>query len=418
MPTIVAMFDKWGESGGIAEKTFDILNKGLLGLWYAAGSVANAFGVMGVYWDKFTGKIDSGKAQEELRKIYADQIMFRGKLQELDKPTIKAKRKEDDQINRDVKAAKDAEEEKQKQMLYTASLISEEYQRQVDFSLKQLQTRNAMVGMTTDEKRVQEAINQQLDSTSKKIDEITKAREAAAGRGANEEVLAEYDKQIAKVKEIGEASKQVAKTIEESAIAAQRTFLFGWNKTFKQYVEDSTNYARLAEEMFASVTGNMTSALDKFVDTGKLSFSDLANSIVKDLLKIQLRMAMMQGVSSMFGGGGLGGIFNAIVRSSNQASPDFVGPAFAAGGEPPVNMPSLVGENGPELFVPRTAGTIISNNQLANAMGGAPQTVFNGPYIANMSAIDTQSGLQFLAKNKMGVYSANQSAARSIPTSR
>jgi hypothetical protein len=35
-----------------------------------------------------------------------------------------------------------------------------------------------------------------------------------------------------------------------------------------------------------------------------------------------------------------------------------------------------------------------------------------------MSAIDTQSALQFLAKNKMGVYSANQSAARSIPTSR
>jgi len=29
-----------------------------------------------------------------------------------------------------------------------------------------------MVGMTNDEKKVQEAINQQLDATSKKIDEI------------------------------------------------------------------------------------------------------------------------------------------------------------------------------------------------------------------------------------------------------
>jgi len=35
-----------------------------------------------------------------------------------------------------------------------------------------------------------------------------------------------------------------------------------------------------------------------------------------------------------------------------------------------------------------------------------------------MNAIDTQSGLQFLAKNKQGVFAAYQSANRSIPMSR
>jgi hypothetical protein len=78
----------------------------------------------------------------------------------------------------------------------------------------------------------------------------------------------------------------------------------------------------------------------------------------------------------------------------------------------------MVGERGPELFVPQTSGTIIPNHQLGSAMGNGPSIVYNGPYIANMSAIDTQSSLQFLAKNKQGVWAANQSAQRSLPQSR
>lgn len=46
------------------------------------------------------------------------------------------------------------------------------------------------------------------------------------------------------------------------------------------------------------------------------------------------------------------------------------GGAFVAGGDPPVGKVSLVGERGPELFVPRQAGTIIPNHQLGGARGG------------------------------------------------
>lgn len=42
---------------------------------------------------------------------------------------------------------------------------------------------------------------------------------------------------------------------------------------------------------------------------------------------------------------------------------------FADGGSPPVGLPSIVGERGPEIFVPKTAGTIIPNG----AMGGGQQ---------------------------------------------
>ena len=40
------------------------------------------------------------------------------------------------------------------------------------------------------------------------------------------------------------------------------------------------------------------------------------------------------------------------------------GPGYAKGGRPEVGMPSIVGENGPELFVPDNAGTVVPNHRL------------------------------------------------------
>jgi phage-related minor tail protein len=94
-------------------------------------------------------------------------------------------------------------------------------------------------------------------------------------------------------------------------------------------------------------------------------------------------------------------------------------PGKAAGGPVSGGSPYIVGERGPELFVPSNSGAIVPTHRLADSMvGGQPQIVYNGPYIANMSAIDTQSSIQFLAKNKQAVWSANQSAQRSMPVSR
>ena len=119
----------------------------------------------------------------------------------------------------------------------------------------------------------------------------------------------------------------------------------------------------------------------------------------------------------------LAGIFGKITGIfSGSYSPgysDFASapyPKFASGGE--INGPSIVGEQGPELFIPNQSGTIIPNNRLNSVMGNQPQVVYNGPYIQNMSAIDTQSAISFLAQNKQAVWAANQSAQRSLPQSR
>ena len=53
-----------------------------------------------------------------------------------------------------------------------------------------------------------------------------------------------------------------------------------------------------------------------------------------------------------------------------------IGGFFANGGKPPVGKPSIVGERGPELFVPNSAGTIIPNHDLGG-MGGSTNIVVN-----------------------------------------
>lgn len=179
-------------------------------------------------------------------------------------------------------------------------------------------------------------------------------------------------------------------------LTASRSWEQGWKTAFDSYMDNATNAATRAGEVFSAVTSNMNSAIDNFVDNGKFSFGDLANSIIKDLIKIELK-AQATKLLSMVGGGG--GIFSAIGSLFG----------FAEGGNPPINKPSIVGEKGPELFIPRSAGTIIPN-------GGGGGGVVNKTYITNnISAIDSKSVAQMFAENRKALLGTVQLAQKELP---
>jgi hypothetical protein len=83
------------------------------------------------------------------------------------------------------------------------------------------------------------------------------------------------------------------------------------------------------------------------------------------------------------GGAGAGAGAGAGTDVGGYVGSDFIGGVlpFASGGRPPTGRPSLVGEKGPELFVPDSAGTVVPNsalggrylsvNQVINVGGGA-----------------------------------------------
>jgi len=174
-------------------------------------------------------------------------------------------------------------------------------------------------------------------------------------------------------------------------------------------IEQMNDLQRL-RDMNQAVYSNMGSAIDNFVRTGKLSFKSLAVSIIQDLIAIAMKaqmLAMFRGFN-FFGGGTTSGAVNVgSVTGSDMMQ------AFADGGEPPVGQPSLVGEKGPELFIPHTAGTIIPNDKLAMGSGGS-KTVNN----FNINAIDTKSFEDRLINSSNAVWAANQYATKSLAISR
>lgn len=191
----------------------------------------------------------------------------------------------------------------------------------------------------------------------------------------------------------------------QASIDRQKSWSAGWDEAFKEYTENAERASDRGRAAFHSVVSNMETALRGFVETGKFQFKELVGSIIKDLAYMELRAQasfllkmMWNSFSSMFGPGVIG---------------------RASGGR--VDGPTLVGENGPELFVPHTSGTVVPNGswqQMAAAGSGGNGITVNGNYIANMSAIDTQSATQFLAKNKNAIWASYQSANRSVPISR
>jgi hypothetical protein len=125
-------------------------------------------------------------------------------------------------------------------------------------------------------------------------------------------------------------------------------------------------YADLARAVDGFAKKGAESLAD-FAFGSQTSFSDMVNSFLKDLARLALQKSIFDPIAKQFdvggssggAGGGFGSIFGSILS----------GLGFANGGNPPIGKASMVGERGPELFVPKTAGTIIPNNKL-----GAAQT--------------------------------------------
>ena len=156
------------------------------------------------------------------------------------------------------------------------------------------------------------------------------------------------------------------------------------------------------EQVFDSVFGNLTSAIDNFVKTGKLNMKDFARSVIQDLIAIQLKAAAMKFLGAMFNMG------NPMTMTQTQFVAASGGRMFADGGDPPVGMASIVGERGPELFVPRTAGTIIPNHDLGK-MGGTTNVTNN--YI---NAIDAKSFESRLLESSNTIWAGYQYANKQL----
>jgi lambda family phage tail tape measure protein len=287
--------------------------------------------------------------------------------------------------------------EKVRQM--NAKIAQKEYQEKVDFEKDLSDARVAEDNRRSALTAAAQATSKTLDIEKERLELKTKMIFAT-----------EKDQKLALISfEYARKRKEVEGTQDQEELTKQLRRQEALER-FNVEIEDN---AKKLKEMYDSVLGNMGSAIDNFVKTGKLSFKDLARSIIQDLIAIQMK-AQATGMFNMLMrimGGYTPGGSSASNLPDNRDIGGGWNPNAAGGGDLAAGKIGLVGELGPELFVPKSAGTIIPNNAMGS-MGGTTNVTNN--YI---NAIDTKSFEQRLLGSSSAIWAANKYGEKNLASS-
>ena len=139
-----------------------------------------------------------------------------------------------------------------------------------------------------------------------------------------------------------------------------------------------TGQQKMEQELFeglaSTFAGTVTSAFDAAV-SGTENFGVALQELGGKLLSTIGQMLVMYSIAQALGalGGGAGnpqGILSFLARAFGYQGK-------ANGGPVTGGTPYLIGERGPELFVPGTSGGVMSNNDLRQSMNGGGSPVLN-----------------------------------------
>lgn len=145
-------------------------------------------------------------------------------------------------------------------------------------------------------------------------------------------------------------------------------------------------------DIFSSALTQWDGSLKGFFKSVGLGFADLMRQIATELIRVAIIKGIVGLVGNLFGGGFGGGGSSSIpfmaatppaigmpAGGAAAGFSSFFGGAFAGGGTPPMGKISLIGEEGPELFIPNTRGTVINNRDTERILNnsGKGNTVVN-----------------------------------------
>lgn len=144
--------------------------------------------------------------------------------------------------------------------------------------------------------------------------------------------------------------QQLDDSIDAAAQSIGQTYT-----TLRATMSDQGAAMRNTMNQMAGQSAQSMGAVTASFAKGAIGITQFARQMITEIGKLIAKILLLKALTAV----GMGGPFAA----------GFIGGMFAEGGRPPVGQVSVVGEKGPELFVPDTAGTIVPNDQLGGGSG-------------------------------------------------
>jgi len=187
--------------------------------------------------------------------------------------------------------------------------------------------------------------------------EETRARQGIAGMYALRDASNESGKAF---RNAYAAAKDLRENVGTAEMVAISETIQGMKTPLEQFSDGIKNVEDSMQQMALRGLSQLEDGLVGLVNGTKSAsdaFSDMARSIINDMIRIVIQQqitgplanALSSGISSAFGG-----------------TP---APAKAIGGPVQAGKTTLVGERGPELFIPSASGSIVPNNSMGGGNG-------------------------------------------------
>lgn len=158
---------------------------------------------------------------------------------------------------------------------------------------------------------------QELQRMTELRREVDRRREELVrDRGRNQIGQEQFDQELAALDGYWTSRVTQEETFNAKSKALRMDWSVGAKSAVATYLESAQDIAGQTNRLWSNAFNGMEDALVNFAKTGKLSFSSLADSIISDMIRMQVRASMAQSlggggllsaVTSLFGGSSAGG---------------------------------------------------------------------------------------------------------------
>lgn len=190
----------------------------------------------------------------------------------------------------------------------------------------------------------------------------------------------------------GLAWEELTALMEQGLLTADQAGQ-SYKKTFEDLDKSGNDAFKSLENAVRGWGNEFTDGMVKMMRTGKMSFSSLADSIINDLLRIQVQKnvtdPLIKAGTGWLDSFNFGGLF---------------GGGKAIGGPVIGGTSYLVGERGPEIFTPRISGDITPNDKIGSA---GSKVIVNQPITIDARGAD--AGIEQRIRAMMPVFIAENS---------